>query len=169
MQYIIQIVLFSALVLLVLLRFDMAKIRRFAKTCQLKSDLFIRTVDIAFVRISGDVSELGYRSRMLLNCVSNSAEAIAAVHIISGSVYSGMSTISQKDSNFEQELNRAADNAIAAFHQIERTREVASKRWRNLLGKPVILSPECITMAKSTLLTKFSENYQADFSKNTQK
>ena len=166
MQYIIQIGLFSVLVLLVLLRFDIAKIKRFEKTCQLKLDLFMRTVDIAFVALGGDVSELGYRSRMLLNCISNSAEAIAAIHIISGSAYSGIGTISEKDSSFEHEINHAAGNAIAAFHQMERVKENASKRWRNLLGKPTMLSPKHIAISKSIILTKFSEHYQTDFAKN---
>ncbi len=159
MQYVFPITVFAALIFLLLLRVDIARINKLRKRCQREYENFLNSADSVFVSYGGDLSELGYRSRLLFDCALDSAEKIAAVHLILGAAISAMSSAEDDNPKMLENLRSDADVAIASSNLLEAMRKKTSSRWRNILANGQNLSAKDIDNAKDKLLKTFADKY----------
>lgn len=163
MQYVLQISLFGALMLLILLKFDVSAINRLVARSLREFENFLRITDAVFVSFGGDVSELAYRSRMLTECANTPAQKIAAIHIILGAAQTAINSAEHSEREITEKLHSAAQSAILALNLLQSARQSAYQKWRNMLGTPEKLNEETIQTAKAQILAEFSKRYNAPF------
>jgi len=154
MQIIFQIFIIAIVVLLLLLRIDIAKIRRLNKRSQQNFKEFGKLLDALFVRCGETIIRFGHQNISLMDTARDPAERIAAIHIALGAARVAMNSNVSTKSEFEGKINSSARSAIAAIHTEQETKRRLSRKWANILGIARDLSPETISNAKRMLIIK---------------
>jgi len=153
MIYPFQILLLGILVTLLLVRFDIVRLKKEEKRKQEWIKRFLTAVDSYLIKKDmHELSGLSYRSRLLLDIAENPSESIASIRILLGSVIA----ISSEQNDIIP-VRACAEVAITAINYHNRFKSKVAGKWRFFFKFPDRIDEKSILTVRENILARFSK------------